>query len=94
MGFEVAHPEAYSYLGEYILRCKESQKFKSAPIANDDDVRMLAYDIAEVAFNDIRAQEVACSEYFERIIKVKHLMLVQAIGHSTFKNYLKILNFR
>jgi hypothetical protein len=55
---------------------------------------MVAYEIAEVPFNDTRAQEHACAEYLEKIIKTKHPMLIESIGHSTFKDYLKILNSR
>jgi hypothetical protein len=37
---------------------------------------MLAYEIAEVPFNDTRAQEHACEEYLEKIIKTKHPMII------------------
>ena len=55
---------------------------------------MEAYELAEVPFNDLKAQEAACKEYFDKVINTKHRMLHQEIGHSSFKNYLKIVNSR
>jgi hypothetical protein len=55
---------------------------------------MLAHEIDEVPFNEIKAQEIACQEYFDQIIIAKHRMLHQEIGHSSFKSYLKLVNSR
>jgi hypothetical protein len=93
-GKDVTDSQAYSYLGDYIGQCKLSNKFKGLEIQPEDEVRMHAFEIAEVPFNELKAQEQACLEYLEKIIVPKQRLLHQEIGHASFKAYLKIVNSR
>lgn len=54
-GYDVMHPEAYAFLGDIIAECKGSHRHRGEEIAQEDEVRMQAYEIAEVPFNEIRA---------------------------------------
>ena len=55
---------------------------------------MIAYDMEDIAYNDLRAQEEACDIYFENIIKAKNSVILGSTGHTSFKKYLLNMNSR